>query len=104
MQKPSGRIWLVGVLLAGFILAACQPASQPTPTSAPQPTATSAEVATAAPTEAGQAQPAISKDVLLDPANAQDADSTTVNGYLYEGLVKMENNNPAPALATAWII
>src|SRR5437762_8164622 len=27
-----------------------------------------------------------------------------VNGYLYEGLVKMESGSPAPALATAWII
>src|SRR5437762_12525217 len=27
-----------------------------------------------------------------------------VNGYLYEGLVKMESGSPAPALATSWII
>jgi len=107
MQKRSRCIWLVGVLLAGVVLAACQPATSPTPTlSAPQPTATSAEVATSAPapTEANQVQAAISKEVQLDPALAQDADSATVNGYLYEGLVKTENGNPAPGLALSWII
>lgn len=105
MEKPSGRIWLIGVLLAGVVLTACQPATTPTATSpAPQPTATSAEVATPVPTEAHPMQPAISKDVLLDPAAAEDADSMTVNGYLYEGLVKVEGGNPAPALATSWII
>jgi peptide/nickel transport system substrate-binding protein len=108
MEKRSGRIWLVGALLAGVVLAACQPAATPpTPTaSAPQPTATSAEVATSAPTptEENQVQAAISKEVQLDPALASDADSTMVNGYLYEGLVKIESGNPAPGLALSWII
>lgn len=108
MEKPSGRIWLVGVLLAGVVLTACQPGA-PTPTatsSAPKPTATSAEATTPipAPTEANQTQAPISKDVRLDPAIAQDTDSVTVNGYLYEGLVKMEGGSPAPALAISWII
>jgi len=106
MEKPSARLWLIGVLLAGLGLAACQPASAPTATpAAPPATATSAEVATPVPTAAAnQVQPAVAKAVLLDPATATDADSTTVNGYLYEGLVKVENGNPAPALATSWVI
>src|SRR5689334_11168224 len=108
MEKRSRCIWLIGVLLAGAALTACQPgAATPTATSsAPQPTATSAAGATPTPiaTEANQTQAAISKDVLLDPALALDADSATVNGYLYEGLVKMDGGNPAPALATSWII
>src|SRR6185503_7699746 len=104
MEKPSGRIWLVGVLLAGVVLTACQPGA-PTPTatsSAPQPTSTSAAKPTPIPTEANQTQAPISKDVRLDPAIAQEADSATVNGYLYEGLVKIEGGSPAPALAISW--
>lgn len=107
MEKPSRRIWLIGILLAGVILTACQPAATPTTTpSAPPATATPAEVETPipAPTDANQVQAPISKDVRLDPAIAQDADSMTVNGYLYEGLVKMENGSPAPGLAVSWII
>jgi peptide/nickel transport system substrate-binding protein len=41
---------------------------------------------------------------MLDPALATDADSRTVIGYVYEGLVKMDNNTPAPALASSWTV
>lgn len=46
----------------------------------------------------------IAKEILLDPANAADADSLFVIGYLYEGLVKLEANSLAPALAESWTV
>jgi len=52
----------------------------------------------------GGADMSIAKDILLDPANAADADSLFVLGYLYEGLVKLENDALAPALAESWSV
>lgn len=58
-------------------------------------------------TDAPAATPArtdmsIAKEILLDPANAADADSLFVIGYLYEGLVKLDANGLAPSLAESW--
>jgi peptide/nickel transport system substrate-binding protein len=35
---------------------------------------------------------------------ADDNDSQLVNSYIYEGLVRLENNTPEPALAAAWTV
>lgn len=93
-----GRVMLAA--LAGLLLAAC---SSPTPaTSLPAgPTSQPAPADTSAP---AAPQQAISKDIVLDPANAENTDSVLVNGYLYEGLVKLEGGKPVPSLAASWII
>lgn len=69
--------------------------------------ATDAPVAT--PTDIGLApeinpEVTIVKDILLDPANAADADSLFVIGYLYEGLVKLDANGLVPSLAESWTV
>jgi peptide/nickel transport system substrate-binding protein len=46
----------------------------------------------------------ISKDILLDPANATDADSLLIVGYVYEGLVTMNADGIAPSLAESWTV
>lgn len=79
------------VSLVGLLLAAC---SSPIPAT-PPPAGTPAPV---------EPQQTISKDILLDPALASNADSLLLNGYLYEGLVKLEGNVPAPSLATTWTV
>jgi peptide/nickel transport system substrate-binding protein len=42
--------------------------------------------------------------LLLDPANAEDEDSQLVNSYLYEGLVRLDGDTVAPALALYWSV
>lgn len=46
----------------------------------------------------------ISKDILLDPANATDADSLLIVDYIYEGLVSLEAGAIEPALAESWTV
>ena len=47
----------------------------------------------------------VSSDILLDPATASDVDSLMLNGYIYEGLLRLDSSgNPAAALATSWTI
>lgn len=65
----------------------------------------------AAPTKAVQpsAVPAdddmtISKDILLDPANATDADSLTVIETMYEGLFRVEADQIVPLLAESYTV
>jgi peptide/nickel transport system substrate-binding protein len=89
---------VVFIILIGLLLVACgtpTPGSTTPPpgkTSVPQPNDTPV------PSEPPQT---ISKDIVLDPAIATDADSLLVDGYIYEGLVKLENGAPAAALAVS---
>ena len=67
------------------------------------------EAPEATPTDIGLApeinpEMSIAKEILLDPANAAGADSLLVIGYLYEGLVKLEADAIAPALAESWTV
>ncbi len=93
--QTMGRVVLV--VFVGLLLAAC---SSPTPSTLPS-TEQPASADTPAPVEPQQT---ISKDILLDPANADDADSLLLNGYLYEGLVKLEDGAPVPSLAASWSV
>lgn len=48
---------------------------------------------------------AIHRDIVLDPAVTEDADSLLVSGFLYEGLVRLdESDTIQPALAESWVI
>jgi ABC-type transport system substrate-binding protein len=101
------RVYIL-LLVSLFLITSCQPAAgtQPTETTAPaaaiQPTQTQAPAAS--PTAAEKAN-AISAEIFLDPALAQDADSLLVNQYLYAGLVQLDANGKVqPALAESWVI
>ena len=99
MKTYAARLFLALWLVISFLLVAWQ--SEPTITQA---TPVSA-APNPAPAQAGQVEEeSLSKNVRLDPAIADDNDSQTVNGYIYEGLVRLENNTPEPALAAAWTV
>jgi peptide/nickel transport system substrate-binding protein len=69
-----------------------QPVASPTPSNS---TETTSNVNPAA----------INKDLFLDPALTQNADSLVISQYLYEGLVVLDGNGqPQPGIAESWVI
>jgi peptide/nickel transport system substrate-binding protein len=105
MKKPFPPIHSLFILLTltALLLTACG-ASGDTDRAA----ATDAPTANEAPaaTQGGQpvADMSIVKDIQLDPANATDADSLFVIGYIYEGLVTLGADGIAPGLAESWTV
>lgn len=107
MKQHTQRLILIAlVLVLGVMLAACQPSAPTLPsavggaaTEAPKPT----EAATQAATENIIATPpaSISVAVNLDPANATDADSLAVIGYIYEPLIGVDKGKTVPWLITS---
>ncbi len=104
MKKTIFHTLFVLLTLTALLLTACGSptqeggagqGSQATPVSEPPTNSGGGE-------EPAAADNAISKDVLLDPANATDADSLLVVEYLYEGLVKLDADGLVPALAESW--
>jgi peptide/nickel transport system substrate-binding protein len=82
------------LLLAACGGAATEPAGQDTPP---------------APTESGGAAdtpsaPASDDDLMLDPANATSDNARAAVAYLYEGLMRMDGDNPVPALAESYTV
>lgn len=90
-----------GILLFLILtLTACQPA-EPASTDSTEPAQTEEA---AAPTQAEQTN-AINPGILLDPAKTEDPDSLLVSRYLYEGLVRLdENGEVQPGIARSWLV
>lgn len=98
MKTQPYRIFAF-LLIATLWMTACQGGSATT--DAPRNTPSGSD-------SPGPAQPPpagfdIPRPVSLDPANA-DQDAQTITVYLFEGLVKLENGQVAPALAATWIV
>lgn len=94
------RRFFIFLIVFAVALAGCQP--QSTPTDAPQPEPTEASIPPM-PEQTMDTPRAISADIRLDPALAQDSDSLLVSQYLYDGLVRLdENGDPQPAIAESW--
>lgn len=88
-MKHKFAALFVFVLIAVLLLAGCSGgATSP----APRPTA--------GPSATPPASITASKALLLDPALAESEDAKAVVGYIYEGLVKLENGEPAIGLAS----
>jgi peptide/nickel transport system substrate-binding protein len=109
MTKNRSASPVLAFLLASLLLfTGCQPTPEPTPaaTEPPaQPTAPSEvpQGESAPVVEEGPA--AISSKITLDPALTEDADSLMVSRYVYEGLVRLDENGvPQPALAESWVV
>jgi ABC-type transport system substrate-binding protein len=91
------------LLVCLFLLTACQPQAV-VATDEPSLPSTQAPAVAASPAPAENPN-AISKDITLDPALTQDADSLMVSRYLYEGLVGLDSSgNVQPALAESWVV
>jgi peptide/nickel transport system substrate-binding protein len=96
--RMVARVMLLTLVV--LLPAAC---SSPTP-AIPPPAESTSQPAPADTQAPAEPQETVSKDILLDPANAGDADSLMLNGYLYEGLVKLEGGTPVPSLAASWSV
>jgi peptide/nickel transport system substrate-binding protein len=103
-MKKQFHLLFILLTLSALILTAC--ASGGTggageATDAPVAAPTESGPLTAAPADGGMT---ISKDILLDPANATDADSLTVVKSMYEGLFRVENDQIIPMLAESYTV
>jgi ABC-type oligopeptide transport system substrate-binding subunit len=94
------RHFIILLIVSVLALAGCQPQSAPTDSPQPEPTEASMPPT---PDQTTDMPVAISADIRLDPALAQDSDSLLVSQYLYEGLVRLdESGNPQPSIAESW--
>jgi peptide/nickel transport system substrate-binding protein len=104
-QFSTTHLLLVVLTLSALLLTACGGAGGGggSPTAAPVNTTSISGGAepTAVPPTGGMS---ISKDILLDPANATDADSLSVLGYIYEGLFKVQGSTVVPVLAESYTV
>ena len=101
MSSQNIKIKFLGIMLVVVLfLAACQPAETE------QPEAESTPTAESVPVESKPVEPIeVSADLLLDPAVTEDPDSLLVSQYLYEGLVRLdENGSVQPGLSESWVI
>ncbi len=90
---------LGAILVFTLLLTGCQPQADPVEESEP---ASQTE-----PDSTPQADEpiAINASILLDPATTEDADSLLVSGFLYEGLVRLdESGTVQPGIAASWVI
>lgn len=90
MKKDVQRTMILAALAVvfGMALAACQQAAPPATDSGTGP----------------QTLSAVSKDVVLDPTQAQDDDSKMVVEYMYEPLVSLDQGKTTPWLAKSWTV
>lgn len=104
MNSQNIKNKLLGLTLAVFLfLAGCQPAQTEQSEPEPESTPTTSE---SVPVESEPVEPIeVSADLILDPAITEDPDSLLVSQYLYEGLVRLdENGNVQPGLSESWVI
>ncbi len=103
-MKKNLRHQIVFSLLATLmLLTACQPGA--TPEAGQTPATNTPATGGSASSEPAAGATTISRDILLDPALAQDADSSMINKYLYEGLVSLDaSGNLQPAIAESWVV
>jgi len=94
---------IVTFALVALMLAACGGGAE-TPTQSTVSTQVSVVEQPTNPPTAPPSGMAISKDILLDPANATDADSLALVGYIYEGLFKVEGSQVTPVLAASYTV
>ncbi len=103
-SRLSAFFW-AGAFLA--LLTSCQPKTETAPVPAQPPASSNPSPSPAAefePTSVPTQPPAtLNRSLFLDPALTADPDSILVSRYIYEGLVRLdENGSPQPALAASW--
>lgn len=94
---------LLAFIFVALFAAGCQPKATATEKPVTSPAPSDSTGSTTGPTSNNPA--AINRDIFLDPALTQDADSLVISQYLYEGLVVLDGNGePQPGLAESWVI
>lgn len=102
MRKNFIHIYLPLLLSATLLIAACGPKDGE---DGPSGTESNPIVLVAEATIEVHNVTVVSRDLLLDPAKAQDEDSLLVSSFLYEGLVTMDaQGNIQPGIAESWTI
>ncbi len=99
LPKKLRPLWMLTLLITAIALAACggadvEPEEEEVEEEAPEDTEEVEE----------EVQPTISGDILLDPANADDAASETINELLYDTLVESTATGLQPGIASSWIV
>jgi peptide/nickel transport system substrate-binding protein len=91
MKKDVQRITILAalVMVFGMVMSACQQGTQP---------------ATDSGATGPQTLSAVSKDIVLDPTQAQDDDTKKVVEYLYEPLMGTDQGKPATWLVKSWTV
>lgn len=90
------------IVVAFLLPAGCAPKDGP---GGADSTESAAPVAMAEATVQTTSATVVHRDLLLDPARTEDADSLLVNGYLYEGLVNPGDNGAIqPGIALSWVV
>ena len=103
-MKKYSILFTLAILIGSVILTGCGPKGGAT---APAATATVPATASS-PTNTPQVAPpnppaAVSRNIHLDPAVTEDADSLAVSSLVYDGLIRLDaGGNLQPALATTW--
>ena len=93
IQTTPFKLLFVLLTLTALVLTACGASG-----------GTGGGVPSEAPVAGDGGSPTISKELSLDPANATDADSLMVIGYVYEPLFKVEGDTVAPVLAESYTV
>jgi len=97
-MKNTRLLLLSLLMIAALLLAACGGGSSTD--AAPQPT----EDAAAGGNQPAPTAGASGADLMLDPANAANDNARAAVGYLYEGLVRIQDGAPVGALAESFTV
>jgi peptide/nickel transport system substrate-binding protein len=107
MKKTFTHILLSLIIGLGLFLTACQSADiseEATQEVETEPEVEPTEKPTEPPTEEPEEEIAAADEVQLDPATIQGEELLEICGYIYEGLVAVDDDAIVPALATSWTI
>jgi peptide/nickel transport system substrate-binding protein len=101
MKKHLTHLLFAMIVVAALLLSACGGSETAGPVATEPPASNVLQPTPLAPPPGGLT---VSKDILLDPANATDADSLLLIGYVYEGLFKVQGSDVLPVLATSYTV